>query len=119
MRRHALTGLPGPVERRLLDRYGRTAPSRIALAAAVKALTVLLKRHPRAALDMAAAAAIQAGRVGVQGITERLAHLEGKPSEVDRPQLSRREVRRFIRMLQEKEFSGPRPNYGAGSEDQT
>jgi len=110
MRRDALTGLPGPLERPLIKRYGRTARSRIALAAAAKALTVLLKRHPRAALDMAAAAAIQAGRVGVQGITARLAHLDRRePSEVDRRLLSRREVRHFIRILRDNESSDTRP----------
>jgi len=109
MRRDGLTGLPGPVERRLIDRYGQTARSRIALAAAVKALTVLLKRHPRAALDMAAAAAIQAGRVGVQGITGRLAQLERRePPAVDGRRLSRSELRRFMRMLRDHESSDTR-----------
>ena len=104
MRREALTGLPTPVERRLVARYGRTVPARIALAAAVKALSVLLKRHPRAALDMAAAAAVKAGRVGVHVLVERLEHLE-TPREpaIKRQALSRPEVRRFVRMLYEDE----------------
>jgi len=104
MRREALTGLPTPVERRLVARYGRTVPARITLAAAVKALSVLLKRHPRAALDMAAAAAVKAGRVGVHVLVERLEHLETpRGPALKRQALSRQEVRRFVRMLYEDE----------------
>jgi hypothetical protein len=97
MSRPPLTGLPAPVERRLVDRYGRTMTGRIGLAAAVKALSVLIRRHPRAALDMTAAAALKAGRVGVQGLTERLGRLE-RPA-TPRRRLSRREMRRFIELL--------------------
>ena len=57
-----------------------------AVPAAVKALSVLLKRHPGAALDMAAAAALRASRVGVHTVTERIAkfELEEKPRKNSR-----------------------------------
>ena len=104
MSREALTGLPGPVERRLIDGYGRTTSARIRLAATIKALSVLLKRHPGAALDMAAAAAVKAGRVGVHALVERLEHLEPpRQRAIKRRPLSRPEVRRFVRMLYEAE----------------
>ncbi len=105
MAREPLTGLPGPVERRLVNRYGRTAAGRVGLAAAVKALSVLIRRHPRAAVDMAAAAAVKAGRVGVQGLTDRLGRLE-RPTPPRRP-LSRREVRRFLDVLREAGATPP------------
>jgi hypothetical protein len=97
MAREPVTGLPRPVERRLMKRYGRTTAGRMGLAAAVKALAVLVKRHPRAALDAAAAAAVSAGRVGVQGLAERLRRYE-RP---DRPRrrLSKRETKAFLRLL--------------------
>ena len=102
MRRGAVTGLPAPVERRLMDRHGRTVPARIALAAAVKALSVLVKRHPGAALDMAAAAAVKAGRVGIHALVERLEPLESsEPRTRKLRRLSRGEVRRFVRMLRD------------------
>ncbi len=92
------------MERRLIDRYGRTASGRITLAAAAKALSVLLKRHPRAALDMAAAAAVKAGRVGVHTVAERLERLATpRQTAMKRRPLSRTEVRLFLRMLYENE----------------
>jgi histone H3/H4 len=102
MQREKLTGLPRPVDRRLARRYGKSATGRMKLAAAAKALSVLLRRHPKAALDMAAAAALAAGRVGVRGLTDRLGRLDrGAPvPEPPRP-LSRRERRRFLRLLRQ------------------
>jgi hypothetical protein len=97
MARAPLTGLPTPIERRLVGRYGRTVAGRAGLAAAIKALSVLIRRHPHAALDMAAAAAVKAGRVGVQSLTERLAPME-RTRPPSRP-LSRRETRRFLKLL--------------------
>jgi hypothetical protein len=99
MRREPVTGLPRPVERRLMRRYGRSTAGRMGLAAAVKALTVLVKRHPRATLDAAAAAAVSASRVGVQGLTERLGRLERAAQAPMRRRLSKREVRAFVRLL--------------------
>lgn len=99
----SLTGLPRAVELRVLDRYGGTKARRVGIAAIVKALSVLLRRHPRAALDMAAAAALQAGRAGVQEMTGALRRFEraepqARPATRARP-LARREVRRFLKLL--------------------
>jgi len=108
MRREALTGLPAPVEKRLINSYGRTARGRISIAAAAKALSVLLRRHPGAALDMAAAAAVKAGRVGVHTLVERLEQLgPARQPTIKRRLLRRREVRRFLRMLSERESESP------------
>ena len=48
-----------------MRRYGKGPGGRMATAAAVRALAVLLRRHPRAAIDMAGAGLWAAGRVGV------------------------------------------------------
>jgi hypothetical protein len=103
------TGLPRPVERRLMKRYGSGTARRMGLAAALKALTVLVKRHPRAALDAAAAAAISAGRVGVQGLTERVARLDrgAAPAARRLRPLSRAERRQFLRLLREDQPNLP------------
>ena len=55
-----------------MRKYGRTTAGRMKMAAALRALAVLIGRHPRAALDMAGAGLVQAGRVGVQDLTRRL-----------------------------------------------
>jgi hypothetical protein len=98
-------GGPGRLERALVRRYGRTPGSRIRLAAAVRALAVLVRRHPRAAADMAAAGAIQAARTGVRELHARLGAWErpaeppaAEAREARRP-LTRRERRRFRRLL--------------------
>ena len=104
-RERSLTGLPRPVDRRLVRRYGKTATARMKLAAAAKALSVLLRRHPKAALDMAAAAAVAAGRVGVRGLTNRVARLDRhphRPAPTEPPRrLKRSEQRRFLRLLRD------------------
>jgi len=81
--------------------YGRTPGGRIKLAAALKALAVLLRRHPRAALDMASAGVIQAGRAGVHELTDRLRRFEPHDEPRSRPRqpLSRREMRQFRKRL--------------------
>ena len=99
----SLTGLPRVVERRVLKRYGGTKARRVGIAATVKALSVLLRKHPRAALDMATAAALQASRAGVREMTGALRRFErpeteARPATRARP-LARREVRRFLKLL--------------------
>ena len=84
------------------------ALSRARHEAALVALRVLVTRHPRAAFDMAAAAALRAGRVGVQTLTERL-----QPREVPQPipavrRLTRREVRRFLKAIHRTDRHGTR-----------
>ena len=78
-------------------RRHRSARSRVAREAGLEALKVLLKRHPRAALDVAAAAAVKAGRVSIQTLTERL-----RPDEPSAPKvrhLTRAEIRQFLKAL--------------------
>jgi len=100
MRREAITGLPRPLDRRLVKRYGQSTPARIKLAAGMKALSVLLRRHPGAALDMAAAAALKAGQLGVHAMVERLERVPTSDQTTPpRRPLSRSEARRFLRML--------------------
>jgi hypothetical protein len=99
MRRGELTGLPTPIERHLVDRFGRTASARHTLAAAVKALSVLARRHPAAALDMAATAAVKTGRVGVHRLAEKLSLPHPDPPVANRQPPSRTEIRRSLRVL--------------------
>ena len=99
---HVHSGLPRPLERRLMRKYGRTTAGRMKMAAALRALAVLIGRHPRAALDMAGAGLVQAGRVGVQDLTRRLSRFDRRaeaPEAEPRPTLTRRELRRFRKML--------------------
>jgi hypothetical protein len=60
------------IKARLLKRFGGTARSRIGASAGLRALSVLLKRHPDAALDMAGAAALDAGRSGLSELKRLL-----------------------------------------------
>jgi hypothetical protein len=50
---------------------------------------------------MAAAAALRASRVGIQGLTERLGQLE-RPAPPPRRPLSKGERRRFLRALRDR-----------------
>jgi hypothetical protein len=93
------TGLPHALERRLIRRYGRSAGGRMRLAAAVRALVVLVRRHPRAALDMAGAGMVQASRTGVRELTARLGRYDRSPAAAPRARLTRREMRAFRRLL--------------------
>ena len=74
------SGLPRAIERQLMCRYARTTAGRMTLAAALRALAVLVGRHPRAALDAAGSGLVQAGRVGVQDLTRRLGRYERRTS---------------------------------------
>ena len=68
----ARSGLPKPIERTLVRPYSDTALHRVGVAAAVRALGVLVRKHPRAALDMAGAALLQAGRTGYAEVKGKL-----------------------------------------------
>jgi hypothetical protein len=58
----AHSGLPKPIERRLVSPYSGTFLGRIGAAAVVRALGVLLRKHPRAALHIVGAGALQAAK---------------------------------------------------------
>jgi hypothetical protein len=93
------TGLPHALERRLVRHYGRSAGGRMRLAAALRALVVLVRRHPRAALDVAGAGMIQASRTGVRELTARLSRCDRSQAAGLRPRLTKREMRKFQRLL--------------------
>jgi hypothetical protein len=96
----ARSGLPRPIERRLMRHYGRTPAGRIRLAAALRALGVLVRHHPKAALEALGAGAVQAGRVGVQELTRKLRRYDrAGPGRARRP-LTRREMRAFREILE-------------------
>ena len=81
----AIAHLPEALESRLLKPFAGSAGSRIGASAALKALKVLVRRHPEAALDMAGAAALQAGRAGVSEIRKALGKTPRTPGS-DRPE---------------------------------
>jgi hypothetical protein len=60
--------LPQPIERMVLRRYKGSAGSRLGAAVTLRALGVLLRDHPKAALDMAGAGLAQAGRSGFEEV---------------------------------------------------
>ena len=105
MRRIAIpraeSGLPRPLERAVMRRYGKTTGSKMKTAGMLRALGVLLRRHPKAALDAAGAGVLQAGRVGVQDLTRRLSPFDPAARESDpHPRMSRRELLRFAKALE-------------------
>jgi hypothetical protein len=58
------SGLPRPIERMVLRRYKGSAGSRLGAAVTLRALGVLLRDHPKTALEIAGASLAQAGRSG-------------------------------------------------------
>lgn len=68
----AHSGLPKPVERLLMRPYADSARGRIGASAALRALGVLVRKHPKAAFDMVTAGAAQAGRTGLTEIKGKL-----------------------------------------------
>ena len=70
------------MERWLLRSHSDTAFERITSTALLRALGVLLRRHPGAALSMLRAGAAQAGRASVSEVGHAL-HLTGRDAEVD------------------------------------
>ena len=81
-------------------RKSRQNPAgRIKLAAVLRAFGVLARKHPRATLDALGAGAVQAARTGVRELNQRLSRYEEESSVPERPLLTRREWRRFRRLL--------------------
>jgi hypothetical protein len=71
----ARTHLPKPIERRLLKPYEETLSGRVAAAATLRALSVLFRKHPKAAFHALAAGAVQAGRTGATEARNKIASL--------------------------------------------
>ena len=102
-------GLPRALERRLARRYGQSAGRRVRLAAALRAIVVLVRRHPRAALDMAGAGIVQASRTSVRELAARLGRYDRSAAARPRRPLTRRELRAFRRLL-DREAEAPSKN---------
>lgn len=68
----AHSGLPKPVERLLMRPYAGSATGRIGASATLRALGVLVRKHPKAAFDMLRAGAAQAGRTSFGEIKGKL-----------------------------------------------
>ncbi|OHV83793.1 hypothetical protein [Rhizobium sp. LCM 4573] len=66
-----------------MKRYGNSAAGRIGAAATLRALGVLLRDHPRTAVEMAGAGLVEAGRVGLGEIKEKLPFSESKSASPD------------------------------------
>ena len=80
----ARSHLPRRIERRLLRRYATSAFGRIGSTAVLRALSVLVRRHPRAALDAASAGFAQAARTTFHEIKQAVVPTK-KPKPVDLP----------------------------------
>ena len=55
-----------------MKRYGKSAAGRVGAAAVLRALGVLVRHHPRAAVSVAGAGLKEAGRAGIGEIKEKL-----------------------------------------------
>lgn len=93
-------GEAGRLERRMMRRYGRGPLGRMKVAASFRALSVLLRRHPRAALDMAGSGLVHAARVGLRDLTGRLRRYDRPPVNGGRRRPTRAELRRLRRFLE-------------------
>ena len=111
----AHSGLPKPVERLLMRPYAGSARGRIGASATLRALGVLVRRHPKAAFDMLRAGAAQAGRIGLGEIKGKLfpRRAEDRTGEVPpelveearvqlAEQLGEDELRKIRKMLDEE-----------------
>lgn len=110
----ARSGLPKPLERRLLRAYADTALHRMGAAAVLRALGVLVRKHPGAAFDAARAAIAQAGRVGYGELKHALLGRREQPSP-ESPRLGKRKLRRLRKML-DGEATAPPQRSADGSE---
>lgn len=105
----ARSGLPKSIERRLVAPYADSFLGRISAAASVRALGVLIRKHPKAALHMVGAGLAQAARTGwtetKRAIVDRPAH--PGTAEISEPEhrvtkLDKRKMRQLRRILEEQ-----------------
>jgi hypothetical protein len=78
---HARTGLPRPLEHLLLKPYADTLFGRIWSAGTLRSISVLVRRYPRAALHVAGAGAVQAGKAGAEEVSHLLGWVKPGSSE--------------------------------------
>ena len=74
----ARSHLPRPVERRLLKPYAGSALGRVTSGSALRALSVLVRKHPKAALHVFASGTATAGRIGWSEVRHKLASLTAR-----------------------------------------
>ncbi|WP_309085300.1 hypothetical protein [Chelativorans sp.] len=99
----AHSGLPKPIERRLIRPHAETAAGRVGASAAVRALGVLLRKHPRAALDMFGAALAQAAHAGAGEVKRKFRKknpADDAPPEP--PKLDKRKLKELEKALREE-----------------
>ena len=105
----AHSGLPKPIERRLVSPYSETFLGRIGAAAVVRALGVLVRKHPRAALHIAGAGVLQAAKTSYAETKKALfstsqesAEKESRPvTKIDKKKL--KALRRALEQTMDKE----------------
>ncbi|WP_420962378.1 hypothetical protein [Brucella sp. IR073] len=78
------SGLPHFLEKRLAGNTGDSAFARMMAAGKLRAIGVLVRKHPRAVFDALSAGIWQAGRVGVD---ELLAAVASKRVRTENPEL--------------------------------
>ncbi|WP_254027226.1 hypothetical protein [Mesorhizobium ventifaucium] len=94
--------MPKFVERRLLQPYSDTILHRVEGAAAVRALGVLIRKHPRTALDMLGSGLAQAGLVGIREIKNKIKGEHPQAARAGMPKLTKRQLRRLARTVADK-----------------
>jgi len=92
----ARSGLLPALERRLMRRAGTKTGRRMKTAAVLRAVGVLLRRHPMVAAEMVGAGLAQAGRVGLADLRD---HFRTADAAADPTPLTRAEVDQFRRLL--------------------
>jgi hypothetical protein len=106
------------LERVVVGHYGNSAGKRIGLTALLAAVGILLRKHPRAALHMAAAGVAGAGRAGIHELKQLApGHGEDERPRLDPPaesdsngagagRLTRRERQALLRFLKRQARGG-------------
>ena len=120
----ARSGLPKPLERRLIRPYADTFLHRVGAAAAVRALGVLVRKHPRTALELLGAALAQAGRTGLAEVKRKVAPnkaetVAGEAAEAApdaaaqaEPSIDKRQLKVLRQALKEAEREDPGATLG-------
>ena len=102
----AHSGLPKPIEQRLVSPYSDTFLGRVGAAAVVRALGVLVRKHPRAALHIAGAGALQAAKTSY---SETKKAIFGRSSEMSAEQpraltkVDKKKLRELRKLLEKNE----------------
>lgn len=71
----------------------------------MRALGVLIRNHPRTALDMLGSGLAQAGRVGIREIKNKIKGDQSKAPHAGMPKLTKRQLRRLARTVADESGS--------------